>query len=58
MFVPQHSDVFARTATKGLGWKHFWKIFVKETRSAWDLDSIFKLLFVHQKRLIKPPSDY
>lgn len=51
MFVPLHFDIFGRTVTNATGWKHFWKIFVGETRAAWDLDPIPRLLFVHRKAL-------
>lgn len=45
-FILVHFDILLSTVMKATEWKHFWKRFVREMRSAWNLDSIFKFLFV------------
>lgn len=45
-FILLHFDILLSAAMKATEWKHFWKIFVREMRSARNLDSIFKFLFI------------
>lgn len=45
-FILLHFDILLSAVIKATEWKHFWKIFVREMRSAWNLDSIFKYLFI------------
>lgn len=63
-FIQLHFDILlciVMTQSQSQNGKHYWKIFVREMRSTWNLDSIRIKLFVYlhtEREWIKPPSDW